>query len=272
MIDDPSPTDWRELQAGVCRLFNEVGLTSTVEKEIHTPRGTVVVDVHAIDEKSVDKIQYIVECKNWSQAIPQTVVHAFTTVMAETGANIGFIVSLRGLQSGAVRYTDNTNIHGLTYLELQQRYLPVWWERYFCPAIGDAADDLLQYVEPFNSFRSRQIDGLSNEGQQKYRTLLEKFGTFGMTLSFFNMGRYINLHKRPNSTGDLLLSPEGVEPFKRGLLNEHWSFFDWKSTTFRDLLEEIRTNLNLATSEFNELFGRNIFEDQCTPTNESVSS
>ncbi|CAN7677047.1 restriction endonuclease [Caballeronia sp. LjRoot29] len=218
MIDNPYPNDWRELQNGVCRLFNEIGLTASVEKDIQTPRGTVAVDVYAVDEQSVDKIRYIVECKNWGSAIPQTVVHAFTTVMAETGANIGFIVSLHGLQAGAIRYTNNTSTHGLTYLELQKRYLPVWWERHFCPAVGDAADDLMQYVEPFNGARDRQLALLSGASRQKYKDLVNEFGTFGMTLSFFNIGQYINARRSPNFTGDLLVPSEDVETFKEKML------------------------------------------------------
>ena len=63
MIDDPLPKDWRELQAGVCRLFSEIGLTAEVEASLKTPRGTITVDVFAVDNQSVDKIKYIVECK-----------------------------------------------------------------------------------------------------------------------------------------------------------------------------------------------------------------
>jgi hypothetical protein len=41
MIDNPYPEDWKELQTGVSRLFNEIGLTSETEKVISTPRGSV---------------------------------------------------------------------------------------------------------------------------------------------------------------------------------------------------------------------------------------
>lgn len=108
------------------------------------------VDVLAKDLRSLDKIKYIFECKNWNSAVPQSVVHSFTTVMHETGANIGFIISKYGLKSGAEQYTQNTNIIGLSYLELQQRYFEAWWRRYFCPRVGDAADRVLQYTEEFN--------------------------------------------------------------------------------------------------------------------------
>ena len=131
MIDDPYPESWQDLQTGVKRLFRNVGLAADVEVDLQTPRGTVNVDVCAVDRRSLDKIKYIVECKNWNTTVPQSVVHAFTTVMHETGANIGFIVSKYGLQSGAKQYTRNTNITGLTYLELQQRYFEAWWRRFF---------------------------------------------------------------------------------------------------------------------------------------------
>lgn len=83
MIEDPYPPDWKALQAGVARLFNEIGLSARIEEKLKTPRGEVEIDVFAVDETSVDKIRYLVECENWNSAIPQTVVHAFNTVMAE---------------------------------------------------------------------------------------------------------------------------------------------------------------------------------------------
>ncbi len=93
LIENPEPSDWKILQSGVCRIFNEIGLKAETEKKIKTPRGIVELDVFAVDPGSVDNIQYVVECKNWKTAIPQSVVHSFTTVMHEVGANIGYIVS-----------------------------------------------------------------------------------------------------------------------------------------------------------------------------------
>ncbi len=44
MIDDPHPKDRKDLQARVCRLFNEIGLSAEIEKVLNTPRGEVEVD------------------------------------------------------------------------------------------------------------------------------------------------------------------------------------------------------------------------------------
>lgn len=260
MIDDPYPRDWRELQAGVCRLFSDIGLTAVTEKQLTTPRGVVEVDVYAVDEASVDKIQYIVECKNWKEATPKTVVHSFTTVMHETGANLGFIVSQKGLQSGAVAYTDSTNIVGLTYLELQQRYMRAWWERYFCLNLGDAADVLMDYVEPFNGTRSERLEKMTDEEVGRYHDLVRKHGEFGMTLSFFNMGRYRNLRENPEAMGTLLKVPGSVEEFRGRMLRVICTYHEFASETFRELLDELRSVLAAAVQEFLDLFGENIFD------------
>jgi hypothetical protein len=258
MIDDPHPADWRELQAGVCRLFNEIGLSANTEVKIATPRGDVEIDVFAVDNGSVDKIQYLVECKNWSAAIPQTVVHAFTTVMAETGANIGFIVSQKGLQAGAERYTNSTSITGLTYLELQQRYFAVWWEKCFCREIGDLADEMADFVSPFEPHRDELVAALSPEKAEHFDGLQRCFGTFCMVMTHMNMGRFTNLKEWGNGDSKLLKPPKSLDHFKTDVLSM-WSHFPWERPgTFRELMVMIKEILIEAQHEFRLVFGGDI--------------
>lgn len=108
MIDNPYPDRWQDLQSGVCRILRNVGLQANIEVCLQTPRGQTTVDVFAVDLNSVDQIKYIVECKNWGNAVPQSVVHSFSTVMQETGANLGFIISKHGLQYQAPKATPKT--------------------------------------------------------------------------------------------------------------------------------------------------------------------
>ncbi|MDY6857581.1 MAG: restriction endonuclease [Thermodesulfobacteriota bacterium] len=77
MIDNPTPNTWQDLQINVNQILLEIGLQSEIGKIIETPRGSVEIDVYAIDTNSVDQIKYIIECKNWANAIPQSVVHSF---------------------------------------------------------------------------------------------------------------------------------------------------------------------------------------------------
>jgi hypothetical protein len=256
VIDDPLPKNWRDLQTGVQQIFRNVGLLADVEVDLGTPRGSVNVDVHAIDVRSVDKIRYIVECKNWGSAVPQSVVHSFTTVMHETGANIGFIISKRGLQQGAKRYTQNTNIVGMTYLEFQQRYFEAWWKRYFCPRIGDAADNPLRYTEEFNSVRDSAYDKLSAQDQEKFDRLRQENGGSLMILSMFN---YLVMSPALN-TGTMLDVPTDLDEFKTRVLAKITPHIEWHCYTFRGLLDIILKYLADVEGDFDAIFGGSIFE------------
>lgn len=251
MIESPHPHDWRQLQTGVCRLLNEVGLTAEIEKKLKTPRGEVEIDVYAVDENSVDQIRYLIECKNWASPIPQSVVHSFTTVMHETGGNIGFIVSREGFQSGATQYMQNTNIVGATYLELQKRYWAHWWRKFFVPTIGSAVDTLVEYIEPINSKRERLIAELPDHKQEQIRKLQEKYVLFGMTMAFFEFPRYTSRFDIP--------PPDDIGGFKAKIAEQLGPEFAFSSEYFRDLAYEIATKLESVTDEFNSVFGKNIF-------------
>ncbi len=189
MIENPEPDDWKELQAGVCRILNEIGLQAEQDKKVRTPRGEVSLDVFAIDPGSVEKIQYVVECKNWNSSVPQSVVHSFTTVMHEVGANIGYIVSKNGFQKGAIEYLRNTNIRGITYAVFQNHYLGAWIDRHFCPSVGSAADSLIQYTEPINSKRERCVSNLSPDCQRSFINLHKRYYLFGRAMLMISARR-----------------------------------------------------------------------------------
>lgn len=266
MIDDPLPEDWRSLQNGVQRIFRNVGLSADVEVDLETPRGSVNVDVVAVDIRSVDKIRYIVECKNWGNAIPQSVVHSFTTVMHETGANIGFIISKHGLQQGARRYTQNTNIVGMTYLEFQQRYFEAWWKRYFCPLVGDAADNPLRYTEPCSSVRDSAYEKLSPQNQEKFDRMRNENSTSLMALSMFN---YMAMSPRLDA-GTLLDVPINLDEFKARVLAVITPHIEWNCHTFRGLLAIILDYLKDVEADFDAIFGGSIFESRAPITGVTV--
>lgn len=254
MIENPNPINWQDLQEGVCRIFNEIGLNAEIGKTFKTPRGNVEIDVFAVDENSVDKIRYIIECKNWNQPIPQTVIHAFTTVMHEIGANIGFVISKQGLQSGAESYTQHTNISGFTYEQFQDRYFEIWHKRFFVTKIGDSVDSIVQYVEPFNSYRDKRIDKLSDSSKQRFFELLEKYRIFSMSMAFFEFPRYSNRFDIP-PTDDIESIKKLISDSSNGLIN-------LESNYFRDLLIEIISQVQAVTDQFNEIFGEDIFAQQ----------
>jgi hypothetical protein len=253
MIESPEAEDWKQLQYSVCRLLNEVGLTAQEAVVLKTPRGTVEVDVFAIDELSVDKIQYIVECKNWANAIPQHVVHSFSTVMQETGANIGFIVSKVGLQAGAERYTQNTNIIGLTFEALQRRYFELWWRRHFCKIVAACAEKVCFYTEPFNATRDKALEGLSSAKLDSFHAIQKKYGAFAMIMWQADL---IAISPRFGQA-----VPSSIEEYKikfGELIGDHLTF---KALFWRDLLEEMCQKFASVEEELYQLFGRDVFAE-----------
>jgi hypothetical protein len=191
MIEDPYPRRWKDLQHGIARILNELGLRVEIEKKVVTPRGSVELDVFAVDEASVDNITYVIECKNWSRSVNQSIVHSFKTVMHEVGVRIGFIVSKRGLQSRAREYTRNTNIEGMTYAQFQQRYLRAWLSRYFMPTIGYAGDALSQYIEPINSRRFRMEADLAPDARAHLCALQRHYAALGFIAAMFATSRFM---------------------------------------------------------------------------------
>jgi restriction system protein len=250
MIESPNSNDWRQIQEGVCRILGEIGLRAEQNKTVATPRGQVELDVYAIDENSVDKISYVVECKNWKRRIPQSVVHSFTTVMHEVGANIGYIVSREALQPGAVRYLQNTNVRAFTYAQFQEHYFPAWFERYFVKGLGDAVDPLAQYIEPFNSARDRRLSGLPEIEQQRFHALLRRYLSFGTLMAFFEFPRYSSRFAYP--------LPPDIDLMKEKL-NGSIDGLKLEAVYFRDLLHELLALISSILHEFDGVFGGRIF-------------
>lgn len=237
------PENWKQLQEYVNLIFVNIGFDSHVEKNIITPRGDVDIDVFAIDVNSVNKDKYIVECKWWNNKIPQTVIHAFTTVMSETGGNFGFIITKEGLQSGAIKYLDYTNIKALTFVDFQKIYFSIWYNKYFRPRLIRFSGDFMQYTETFNSKRFKCFDKLNDIQKDRYFELVEKYETF----SFIILGLTTpNNHPQFENLDELKQEAQNI-----GLIIN--------SNCFTDLLHELEQTCKNVVNEFNELFGENIF-------------
>jgi len=254
MIENPEPSNWRDLQAGVCRIFNDIGLQAEQDKDVKTPRGKVSLDVFAIDPGSVDSIQYVVECKNWKSSVPQSVVHSFTTVMHEVGANIGYIVSKQGFQKGADEYLRNTNIKGITYVEFQNHYIGVWIDRHFCPTVGNAADSFIQYTEPINSRRERFVSNLSSSLQKDFVDLYNRYNLFGMALAMISVRRIMpQMIPRPD------ISTQKLNQIISDTIGEEHII---DTLYLGEYLEKLVLLIQELTETFTKIFGEDIFAQQ----------
>jgi Restriction endonuclease len=125
-IFDREPRDWRELQDLVAQLFLEIGCDVNVGERVSLVRGEKEIDVAVRDPLTTPPSIYLCECKFWNKRIPQEVIHAFRTVIADFGAHRGFIISRVGFQAGAEEAVANTNLDLLTFDELQSLFFDRW--------------------------------------------------------------------------------------------------------------------------------------------------
>lgn len=145
LITSIPPSDWRDLQGQVARVFQECGLEVEIEKDIQTVRGNVEVDVFARDSEQRPPVVYLCECKRWKSRVPKNVVHALGTVVSNYGANWGIIISSMGFQKGAYEASQQTNLRLLDWNEFQGLFAPLWVERFMIPRIKEGVASLLEY-------------------------------------------------------------------------------------------------------------------------------
>jgi len=126
-IFDVDPADWRDLEDKVRQIFRECDCIVLPSKGVKTVRGRVDVDVVARDETRRPHQFILCECKHWKARVPKTVVHAFRTVVADAGANLGYIISDSGFQSGAREAAANANIRLVTWKQFQAELFERWF-------------------------------------------------------------------------------------------------------------------------------------------------
>lgn len=109
IISKEIPTDWRDLQDKVCKYLNQAGYHAETAKTIKIVRGKVEVDVFVTTDDELLK-QFICECKYWDTPVPQEKIHAFRTVVQDSGYMLGFFISRNGYQKGAVEAAKCSNV------------------------------------------------------------------------------------------------------------------------------------------------------------------
>ncbi|WP_372395244.1 restriction endonuclease (plasmid) [Azospirillum sp. HJ39] len=193
MITTKAPNDWRGLQNDVARILRECGFNVEVEKVIQGARGAVEIDVYAEENVRGRKYSIVCECKNWKSRVPQNVIHGFRTVLGDVGANIGYIISTAGFQSGSFNAADLTNVKLVDWSEFQDDFEGSWYDNFFVPEITRRLDPLLRYTEPL---LPRWVDELSDEDAEQFFRLKKKYDEFGLLMMTFSIYlRFMNAAK-----------------------------------------------------------------------------
>jgi restriction system protein len=241
MITSREPDSWQDLQNQVAKILSECGFDVEVEKKIATARGEVELDAYAEELIKGRKYSIAVECKYWSNNIPQHVIHSFRAVLADLGINAGYIVARTGFQSGAFSAADLTNIDLLTWDEFQGQFFESWYETYFTHTVAEKLDGLMTYSEPF---LPKWFEGMSPGDKDLYISYKQQFDVFGMVMQ--SMGPWSRM-VRPNATLPLIdrLTPSKErDTIPQDILNE---------THYREFLEKAIKHGEYALGLFREL-------------------
>ncbi|MCK5592410.1 MAG: restriction endonuclease, partial [Candidatus Pacebacteria bacterium] len=165
MIFNTEPQDWKELQKFVGQMFEECGFQTEITKSIDLVRGKKEIDVYAQDISSEYKPILLVECKFWNKAVNQGIIHSFRTVVADFGANLGFIVSKNGFQSGSYDAAKNTNVRLVSLKDLEKEYCSKW-KQGMVKKYVKYADELFPYWDPAGGKKAKDGEIISWETQQ----------------------------------------------------------------------------------------------------------
>jgi restriction system protein len=253
LIEANPPSRWQDLEAQVAQILKECGYDVEVQKNVQLARGDVNIDVWADDHSSPQNI-IAVECKHWATPATKNVVHGFRTVVGDSGANTGLIVSSAGFQEGAVEAAAYSNVRLLNWFDLQAMFITRWFRQFMLPTVIEQTDALRDYTEPINSQVHRQVDALPPPQQERFKVLRERYSPLaGCNLLFGLFSRdYLPSTKK---------SPLPILPMRgnrnwpyRFLLNDRVPDDVLDATALRPLMDALLKHSRRATVEFDQVF------------------
>jgi hypothetical protein len=185
MITSIAPENWQDLQVQTARILRECGFSVEIEKVVETARGNVELDIYA--EENVEDRRYAIvcECKHWHSRVPQTVIHGFRTVLADLGANVGYIVASNGFQAGAGPAAAYTNVKLVTWEEFQAEFERTWLKRFLQATVAERCDPLLTYTEPLLPAWFRRLSDQQKDRFLSLKRQHDEFGWLMMQLTYY---------------------------------------------------------------------------------------
>ncbi|HCT4437347.1 TPA: restriction endonuclease [Klebsiella aerogenes] len=112
-------SEWFKFQEEICEHFKNLGAKAETNVTIPGPTATYDIDVLVTSKYLGTDFTWIIEAKHWNSRVTIEKVNALTTVVKNTGADRGFIISKSGFQKGAINASKFNNITLLTFDELK---------------------------------------------------------------------------------------------------------------------------------------------------------
>jgi hypothetical protein len=123
------------------------------------------------------------------------VIHAFRTVVSDSGPNVGCVITTSDFQSGAFTAADLTNLRLVTWREFQAEFESTWIENYLRPEVTKRLDALMSLTEPLVPLPFHE---LSETMKREYLELRDRHCELGFIAMEFSS--YFALLGRPLPT------------------------------------------------------------------------
>jgi len=213
--------DWRDLQSHVSNFLNQAGYSAETEKKIDTVRGKVEVDVFVTSKYEMLK-QFICECKCWNTNVPQEKIHAFRTVVSDSGSMLGIFIVKKGYQKGAYKAACKSNVLLKTWDEFIAMIEEQWLIRKIIK-LNNLISPLAVYTDPLDV----PLDKLSTQKLKRYQFL-----------NIDTIGNYITLRNMNMNSKN----------------NEYIEFDGIKFTAYDDLFKYAEEYIENVKKEFEDIF------------------
>lgn len=249
MVSKLNPATWQDLQIMVAQILNECGLKVEIEKKVKSVRSEIEVDVFA--EEQVFNRPYVVlcECKFWKSRVPQNIIHGFRTVLSDIGANVGYIISLAGFQSGSFEASENTNIKLMTWAEFQDEYEEMWLQKYFIPTLSEKLDPLFTYTEPLR-LTPEWFEFLTDHEKELYEDFYKKYLDFGIYMFHFSKWSHVVGFERSHIELPLI---DKLQAKNIDIENVNIPIDILQEDAYREFLEKVLAYGATAISEFRSI-------------------
>lgn len=225
------PIDWRMLQNEVATILSDCGFETAIEKTIETVRGSVEVDVFATKSNAYANA-VLCECKYWNTPVPKTIIHAFRTVVEDSGASQGIIISKAGFQKGAYESVVKSNLILLNWEEFQNAFAL----EYVCYVVDrnfKKGHELRVKANTVLETYHKHPSVLSDKEFENFQLLREAYNDF---LFYSFREHYEHLDTREVTLGEV---NRGIATAKRDLKIEVNSLKEYFDLIFTKCLEEM---------------------------------
>jgi len=205
-----------------------MGLNSTVDAKVEGARGTHKIDVWAVGTLHGVKFKWLAECKDWKTNVPKEKVLALQSIVADVGADRGFLLSEQGFQSGAIRVASNTNVTLTSIADLQE-----------------AANDSIKETDAKNLYWRwahlnerlwRLHKATDEEYFSKYIPLKARLMAVDMALKDALEGKFPTVYAVEESAGE-----------RKRLFADNWGEFVAKATALMDDVEAAAEQMRKAS-------------------------